>query len=70
VTFQSDYAAIANEAYSADPLWTDPPIANGRRFTDGQGGTAFEVIDDPVATRHRREQEDLRQRLRQHGARQ
>jgi len=48
LTSDSGYAAVANEAYSADPLWTDPPIATGRRFTDGQGETEFEVVEEPV----------------------
>ncbi|GAA2048870.1 hypothetical protein GCM10009820_04090 [Leifsonia soli] len=48
MTSDSDDAAIANEVYSADPGWTNPPIAKGRHFTDGQGGTTFEVIDEPV----------------------
>lgn len=50
MTTAEESAAIAEAAYNADPLWTDPPFATGERFNPpAKPGQEFEVVPPPPA---------------------
>lgn len=47
MTTAEEYKDIADQAYGVDPLWQNPPLVKGDRFTAGSGGhqQLYKVID-------------------------
>ena len=50
MTTDQDYATIADEAYAADPLWQNPPLAVGTTFNVGSDKSKqFQVVWPPAS---------------------